>query len=216
MRNLLTISLGVLFIFMVLMFITPLGVAAQNSGLLPEQIKSIFDLFGRDGTGAASFISGRVRTGLYIALGMIILVAVVYALIAAFKYIQSQGDPGKIEEAQKAIKAIFMGIAAMLIGIVGVVLVFVFFGAGRVDPNLTQVCLSAPNSQGCEQCQFDIESASCLACEDIYADIAAADAAKLPAELAQLDNAFQFCKDPLDGGVAPNGGTPPATIPDPD
>jgi hypothetical protein len=195
----------------------PSGVSAQTSKLLPEQIQEIFDLFGRDGTGTASFISGRVRTGLYIALGMIVLVAVIYALIAAFKYIQSQGDPGKIEEAQKAIKAIFMGIAAMLIGIVGVVLVFVFFGAGRVDPNLTQVCLSAPNSQGCEQCQIDVESGACLACEDIYADIAGADTdAELTNEELQLDTTFMFCKDPLDGGVAPNGGTPPAPMPVPD
>lgn len=205
MRNLLTIGLGVVFSFLLLMFITPLSVEAQNSGLLPDQIKSIFDLFGRDGTGTASFISGRVRTGLYIALGMIILVAVIYALIAAFKYIQSQGDPGKIEEAQKAIKAIFMGIAAMLIGIVGVVLVFVFFGAGRVDPNLTQVCLSAPNSVGCEACKEDTSSAICLSCEDAYADYAR-DSANV------IDDTLNYCKDPLNEG-APLGTTPNPVIP---
>ena len=183
----------------------PSGVAAQTSNLLPDQIEEIFDLFGEDGSGTASFISSRVRTGIYIALGMIILVAVVYALIAAFKYIQSQGDPGKIEEAQKAIKAIFMGIAAMLIGIVGVVLVFVFFGAGRVDPTLTQVCLSAPNSVGCEICKDDVEENACLWCNEHYDMLA-------DGTHASVDDIHADCKDPL------NGGTPlgtAATVTDP-
>lgn len=126
-------------------------VNAQN--LLPSGLKSIFDLFGRDGTGVASFARDRITLALTLALGLIILVAVVYSLIAAFKYIQSQGDPGKIEEAQKAIKAIFMGIAAMLIGIVGVVLVYVFFGASGGDASLYQTCISQPGSVGCKSCQ---------------------------------------------------------------
>ncbi len=189
-----------------IVLILPTAVSAQTSNLLPEQINEIFNLFGEDGSGTASFISGRVRTGLYIALGLIILVAVVYALIAAFKYIQSQGDPGKIEEAQKAIKAIFMGIAAMLIGIVGVVLVFVFFGAGRVDPTLTQVCLSAPNSNGCEICKADVENSQCTACNAWYAAYAAG---------TQPETAIPGdCKDPLNGGTplgTPDGGVvPPA------
>jgi len=175
--------------------ILPTAVSAQTSNLLPEQINEIFNLFGEDGSGTASFISGRVRTGLYIALGLIILVAVVYALIAAFKYIQSQGDPGKIEEAQKAIKAIFMGIAAMLIGIVGVVLVFVFFGAGRVDPTLTQVCLSAPNSVGCNICITEgVEGNACEWCNEHYALFAAGTYTE-----AQVS---PDCKDPLNGGTA--------------
>jgi hypothetical protein len=191
--------MGIMSTFLLL----PSGVTAQTSNLLPDQIEEIFDLFGEDGSGTASFISGRVRTGIYIALGMIILVAVIYALIAAFKYIQSQGDPGKIEEAQKAIKAIFMGIAAMLIGIVGVVLVFVFFGAGRVDPNLTQVCISAPNSNGCEKCKEDVEDKDCVNCDDWYAAFAAGTKteADIPAD----------CKDPLNQG-SPIGS--PSGVPD--
>jgi hypothetical protein len=71
------------------------GVSAQtDSSFLPEQILSLFDLLGPQGTGTATFITSRVRVGLFIALGVIILVAVVYALLASFKYIQSQGDPG--------------------------------------------------------------------------------------------------------------------------
>jgi fumarate reductase subunit D len=154
------------------MLLLPTGVSAQSSGLLPDQISNIFGLLGEDGGLTASFITGRVRVGLIIALALLILVAVVYALIAAFKYIQSQGDPGKIEEAQKAIKAIFYGVAAMMIGIVGIVLVFVFFSASRPAAELYQVCLSAPNSEGCQVCIDEGNDGAnlCFTCEEEYAD----------------------------------------------
>lgn len=155
----------------ILVLLLPSGVMAQ-SGLLPEQITNIFNLLGTDGRQTASFISSRVRVGLIIALALLILVAVVYALIAAFKYIQSQGDPGKIEEAQKAIKAIFYGIAAMMIGIVGIVLVFVFFAARRPDPSLFQSCLSAPNGDACKACT-DTDTSNDTLCTDCEAQYAA-------------------------------------------
>ena len=56
--------MGIMSTFLLL----PSGVTAQTSNLLPDQIEEIFDLFGEDGSGTASFISGRVRTGIYIAL----------------------------------------------------------------------------------------------------------------------------------------------------
>ena len=168
------------------------GVSAQtDSSFLPEQILSLFDLLGPQGTGTATFITSRVRVGLFIALGVIILVAVVYALLASFKYIQSQGDPGKIEEAQKAIKAIFYGIAAMMIAIVGVILVFVFFGASPVEPNLYQTCLSAPNSEGCDSCRTEgQDGGNCRTCEGLYQEIARGGTLD-PAEQGQFDN---LCK----------------------
>lgn len=176
-------SLGVLF---------PVGVSAQtDTSFLPEQILSLFNLLGPGGTGTATFITSRVRVGLFIALGVIILVAVVYALLASFKYIQSQGDPGKIEEAQKAIKAIFYGIAAMMIAIVGVILVFVFFGSTPVEPNLYQTCLSAPNSLGCDSCRSEgQDGGNCRTCEGLYQEIARGGALD-PSETVQFNN---LCK----------------------
>ncbi|KXK26785.1 MAG: hypothetical protein TR69_WS6001000806 [candidate division WS6 bacterium OLB20] len=124
----------------------------QAQSLLPGQIADIFNLLGPGGSGSAGFVTSRIQLGLVLALGAVVLIAVVYAIMAAIKYIQSQGDAGKIEEAQKAIQAIFFGIGAMLIAIVGIVLVFVFFGANRPDPALYQVCLTSPDSEGCESC----------------------------------------------------------------
>lgn len=164
------------------------GVQAQNSSLIPPQILEIFGLLGPEGTGTANFITSRTRTALFIALGVVVLVAVVYALFAAFRYIQSQGDPGKIEEAQKAIKAIFMGVAAMLIGIVGIVLVYVFLGSSSVNPALNQVCISAPNSPGCQSCiESNSEGQTCLDCNKYYADIAAGNTPTAGTELLCTD-----------------------------
>ena len=148
---------------------------ARAQNLLPGQISDIFNLLGTEGSGSAGFVQSRIQLGLVLALGAVVLVAVVYAIMAALKYIQSQGDAGKIEEAQKAIKAIFLGIGAMLVAIVGIVLVFVFFGANRPDPSLFQTCLSAPNSTGCQACidQDPANDASlCVTCEDAYKALA--------------------------------------------
>lgn len=168
MKNKLLFKLlsGVSFVFSLFLFPNHV-LAQQNSSLLPDEIKNIFGLMGEQGGGTAKFITGRVRMGLVIALGLLVLVAVVYAMIAAFKYIQSQGDSQKIEEAQKAIKAIFMGVAAMMIGIVGIVLVFVFFAASQPAVELNQVCLSAPNSAGCAACSTG--DALCQTCNEEYA-----------------------------------------------
>lgn len=141
---------------------------ASAQSLLPNQITNIFGLLGSGGAGAAGFVTSRVQLGLVIALGAVVLIAVVYAIIAAFKYIQSQGDSGKIEEAQKAIKAIFLGVGAMLIAIVGIVLVFVFFGATQPDPSLFQTCLSAPNSPACQVCIATPQDPVCTECEAAY------------------------------------------------
>lgn len=186
MKKYLFATLLILPIMLVLM---PLSVHAQSDpSFLPEQILNLFNLLGPQGSGTAAFITSRIRVALFIALGLIIVVAVVYALIASFKYIQSQGDPGKIEDAQKAIKAIFFGIAAMMIAVVGVILVFVFFGASPVEPNLYQTCLSAPNSLGCDSCRSEgISGANCNTCERLFSDISR-DRTLDPGEQIQFNN----------------------------
>lgn len=186
-------------------------VSAQT--FLPDDIQQIFDLLGEGGSGAAAFVVSRVQLALFIALGVVVLVAVIYALLAAFKYIRSQGDPGEIEEAQKAIKAIFFGLAALLIAIVGIVLVFVFFGADRPEPILIQTCISAPNSVGCSSCQANTENSTCLFCEEVYAAVAngslpdvnndgALDEVDIAAvrRIGGITNNGRNCIDPLQGG----------------
>jgi hypothetical protein len=140
----------------------------QISSLLPAPIQEMFDLMGPGGSGAVDFVVSRIQLALFIVVGALVLFAVIYALIASFKYIRSQGDPNEIEEAQKAIKAIFMGLGALMIGIIGIVLVFVFFGLSAPQTALSQVCISAAGSPGCTACQSDADSNLCQFCEAIY------------------------------------------------
>ena len=172
---------------------------ARAQNLLPGQISDIFNLLGPQGSGSAGFVQSRIQLGLVLALGAVVLVAVVYAIMAALKYIQSQGDAGKIEEAQKAIKAIFLGIGAMLVAIVGIVLVFVFFGANRPDPSLFQTCLSAAGSKACvESCLIGENPRNadntgydttnlCGKCELAYFNFASGDSTDDPGDRSNFD-----------------------------
>ena len=98
-------------------------------------IGPICDAFGTpdDGTVTAieaqNFLSNRLNLVISFVFIGIILIAVYIIIRAGVKYIQSQGDEGKIGEAQKAIKSVFIGIGLLFVGIVGIVLVLAFFNA---------------------------------------------------------------------------------------
>ncbi len=128
---------------------------SASSSILPEPLQNLFDLLGNEGAGTSEFISSRIQTIIVIALGAIFLAAVVYSAFAAFKYIQSSGDSGKVEEASKAIKSIVTGIAVLFISLIGIILIFVFFGTGLFESATYQVCISAANSPGCIACKAD-------------------------------------------------------------
>lgn len=70
----------------------------------------------------------------------IIAIAVVIIIKSALKYIVSEGDNTKIQEANRAIKSVFMGIAALIIGIVGIILLLVLFrSSGALSPDLPDI-----------------------------------------------------------------------------
>ena len=141
---------------------------ASAASFLPDSIAKLLGLVGPSGICASAYITSRVQFVLVVALGGIVLVAVGYAMMAAFKYVSSQGESGKMEEAQKSIKAIFIGIAAMIIAIVGIILVFAVFGAKPADPSLFQTCINAPTSAACTSCKKNgyVTGNPCAICED--------------------------------------------------
>lgn len=152
-----------------LIVLTTIGVPVVFAvSILPKEILELFDLLGPGGICAVQYVNSRLQFIMFLALGGLVLISVVYALIAAFKYIRSEGDPGEMEKAQKSIKAIFFGIGAMIIAIVGIVLVFVIFGAEPTNPELYQVCISAPQSPGCTACRENTDAQLCQDCEDRY------------------------------------------------
>lgn len=155
-------------ILLVLFMVATGSVVLASSSLIPSQITDIFNLLGPQGICASDYITTRVRWAFFLVLGGLVLVSVVYSIIAAYKYITSQGETGKIEEANKSIKAIFMGIGAMAVGIIGIVIVYAVIGVNQTNPDLAQVCISAPTSAGCQACQDNVDSTLCVDCEALY------------------------------------------------
>ena len=185
----------------------------QSSGIFPQLINDLLDLLGPDGSSASAYLVDRLKFVLFLALGAVVLVAVVYSIMAAYKYIRSQGDPGKIDEAQKAIKAIFMGLGALAVAVVGVVLIFLFFGLGTPESALPQVCISAPSSIGCKACQQDSGSTTCSFCEAAYSARSVNDIPDIDGDgliedtdirgirrISGIENDGRNCISPADGG----------------
>jgi len=118
---------------------------AQTTNLICE----IFPFLGSLGFGISSFCSGGstneaiqesgnlIRFVLSLVFVGIILVSVFVIIKAALKYIQSEGNQGKVEEAKKAIQNVFVGIGALFVGILGLIIALAFFGAtGAVQTNI--------------------------------------------------------------------------------
>lgn len=80
-------------------------------------------------SGAASSAANLVRFGLQLVFVGIIVVAIFVIIKSALLYIRSEGEEDKVQKAQKAIKTVFTGIAALFIGVIGLILVIAFFNA---------------------------------------------------------------------------------------
>jgi uncharacterized membrane protein YidH (DUF202 family) len=86
---------------------------------------------GTPGTSDLTAAGQLIRFALSLVFVAIIAISIYVIIRAALKYIRSEGDPGKVEEAQKAIKNVFIGIGALFVGIIGIVIILAFFQAGN-------------------------------------------------------------------------------------
>lgn len=120
--------------FVPVMFTAPQPAAAQVG--VCTFIKPLCDALGIGGSDSGNVAVGLAARWFNLAITVIftaiILIAVYVIVTNAIKYMQSQGDEGKIGEAQKAIKSVFIGIALMFVGLVGIVLVIAFFGGNQL------------------------------------------------------------------------------------
>jgi len=90
----------------------------------------ICDSSANDASSTAATSLGQwLRFGVSLIFIGIIAVAIIYIIRAAIKYIRSEGNEEEVQEATKAIKAVFIGIGALLVGIVGLVIVLSLFNA---------------------------------------------------------------------------------------
>lgn len=86
-------------------------------------------LCGGDAGQTASSIGEWLKFGLSLIFIGIIIIAVVSIIKAAIEYIRSEGDEGKVQEASKSIKSVFIGIGALIVGLVGLAIVLTVIGA---------------------------------------------------------------------------------------
>ena len=104
-----------------------------------KSLKFTASLCGETGTGGAF---DAVNTGVtYLRFGFslvfvgIIAVAIFIIIKAALNYIRSEGDNEKVEQATKSIRNVFIGIGALLVGIIGLVIILaVFQSSSGVNP----------------------------------------------------------------------------------
>jgi uncharacterized membrane protein YjgN (DUF898 family) len=87
-------------------------------------------------SSAVSTTAGLIRFGLQLVFIGIIVVAIYVIIKAAVAYIRSEGNTEKVGEAKKSIQAVFAGIVALFVGIIGIILVLSFFNAsGALNVN---------------------------------------------------------------------------------
>ncbi len=150
------IALSVLFLA-ISFFSMPFPVSAAGTNNLVCQIfpfLSSVDAFGinslcsgvTDPSAATSFIR-FLLSAVFVG---IIIISIYVVIKSALKYIQSEGDDKKIGEASKAIKAVFIGIAALFVGVIGIIIVLAFFkatGALKTEdtPDIIDNLLSTPS-----------------------------------------------------------------------
>jgi succinate dehydrogenase hydrophobic anchor subunit len=104
-------------------------------GNILQGVISIDIIPGENPGDRVNLIIQLLSNSLILFLTLIIIVAIVYAALAGLKYIRSQGEADKVEEAQNSIKYVFIGILTVFLGIIVVVLLTGIF----VNPGSEQV-----------------------------------------------------------------------------
>ena len=87
-------------------------------------------------TQAAPGINTEIERIITVVLGLVFSAIIVFGIFlvikAAMKIIRSEGDPGQVEEGSKIIRGVFIGIAIIFIGVIGLVLIVTIFQSGGI------------------------------------------------------------------------------------
>lgn len=91
-------------------------------------------------TGTSTATAGAtIRSTFNLIVSLVFAAIIIFAIFiiikSAITYIRSEGDETKIQQAQKAIKSVFIGIAALFVGLIGIIIIIAFFGAGNALSN---------------------------------------------------------------------------------
>lgn len=107
-------------------FFVPIS-AQTASDLLPcDQYNStVFDACGD--------VNSQVGVLIRLILALFFVIIIIYGIFlivkAALSIIRSEGDPTKVQEGAQILRGVYIGIAIIFIGIIGLIVVLAFFGA---------------------------------------------------------------------------------------
>jgi succinate dehydrogenase/fumarate reductase cytochrome b subunit len=94
---------------------------------------------GPPGT-TTKFVLNILTNGMILLFTAVIIIAIVYSVLAGLKYIRSQGEADKVEEAQNALKAVFIGVITVFVGVIVVVIVSGIFSNQGADQVRAALC----------------------------------------------------------------------------
>ncbi len=106
---------------------------------------------GPPGT-TTNFIINLLTNGLILMFTIVIVIAIVYAVLAGLKYIQSQGESDKVEEAQNALKSVFIGVLVVFVGVVIVVVIAGIFTNQSADRIREAMCSFVEPTSPLQEC----------------------------------------------------------------
>jgi hypothetical protein len=112
-------------IFIIGLYTLPIYANGTACGLLPcDQYQGQFKVGN---------ISDQVKSLIQFGVSLIFVIIIIFGIYliikAALTIIRSEGDEGKIQEGAKIIKGVYIGIAIIFVGIIGLLLVLAFFRA---------------------------------------------------------------------------------------
>ncbi|MFW5702562.1 MAG: hypothetical protein ACOCXP_01195 [Candidatus Dojkabacteria bacterium] len=79
------------------------------------------------------YVFTLLTNGLVLLFAGVILLAIIYSLIAAARYIRSQGDSQKVDEAQAMLRYVLVGTFTLFLGVLMVLFIVGVFTDGRPE-----------------------------------------------------------------------------------
>lgn len=88
-------------------------------GILPDFLKTSFNTDG----STSELVISLIRNGLTLLFAAVILIAIVYAVIAGLRFITSQGEADKVEQAKESLKNVMIGLVVSFLSVIIIMVV---------------------------------------------------------------------------------------------
>lgn len=131
-------------------------VSSPQNGVFEELLGGVinFNLIpsGPPGT-RVSYILDLLTNGIVLLFVAVIVLAIVFSALAGIKFIRSQGESEKVDEAQNALKNVLIGVATVFIGVIGVIIITGVFAEDQSTTTVREaLCVFIEPSANLQDC----------------------------------------------------------------